>query len=130
MWRPGKSDEEIAVHTQTTSQPSPENTDVSQKKSRCTGKDVGPRLHRRPPTRQLANSIEQGFGAGRGYKVSADVSRTNKHTKNPPYLGLCVTHIVVDGNAQQLEQTKFEISWLSARRKRFDKYIGHVYYKW
>jgi hypothetical protein len=62
--------------------------------------------------RQLANSIEQGFGAGRGYKVSADVSRTNKHTMNPPYLGLCVTHIVVDGldlNAQQLEQTKFEI---------------------
>ena len=106
--QPGKSDEEIAVHTQTTSQPSPENTHVSQKKSRCTGKDVGPRLHRRPPTRQVANSIEQGFGAGRGYKVSADVSRTNKHTMNPPYLGLCVTHIVVDGltvdlNAQQLE---------------------------
>ena len=103
--QPGKSDEEIAVHTQTTSQPSPENTHVSQKKSRCTGKDVGPRPHRRPPTRQLANSIEQGFGAGRGYKVSADVSRTNKHTMNPPYLGLCVTHIVVDLNAQQLVQT-------------------------
>ena len=52
---------------------------------------------------------------------------------NPPYLGLCVTHIVVDGltvdlNAQQLEQTKFEFT-AECRRKRFDKYIGHVYYK-
>ena len=56
---------------------------------------------------------------------------------NQPYLGLCVTHIVVDGltvdlNAQQLEQTKFEftaVNRLLCRRKRFDKYIGHVYYK-
>ena len=51
-----------------------------------------------------------------------------------PYLGLCVTHIVVDCltvdlNAQQLEQTKFEFTAIFCRRKRFDKYIGYVYYK-
>jgi hypothetical protein len=52
---------------------------------------------------QLANSDAQGFGwswTGIESKCGchvADVSRTNKHTINPPYLGLSVTNNVVDG---------------------------------